>query len=171
MIMADQTAQKDLLITRFNSKGYPVNLAKLNGHFLWDTPGSGRCDPNCPCWDDWEKDDQDSKRKKKSKKKTYSPCNHTEAKPPYEPPPPPAPLPIYKKELKWIAKHCKPETFSPNLSPNQDLSKFINQPPLLYNNKILQNILLFLPHNHLNPRTKNPCINILPITLKFPLIL
>ncbi|KAH9724605.1 hypothetical protein KPL70_007548 [Citrus sinensis] len=38
-----------------------------------------------------------------------------EAKPPYEPPPPPALLPIYKKELKWIVKHCKPETFSPNL--------------------------------------------------------
>ena len=27
--------------------------------------GSGRCDPNCPCWDDWEEDDQDSKRKRK----------------------------------------------------------------------------------------------------------
>ncbi|KAH9792731.1 hypothetical protein KPL71_004253 [Citrus sinensis] len=66
-----------------------------------------RCDPNCPYWDDWEEDDQDSKRKRKPKKKIHSPCNHTEAKPPYGPPPPLAPVPIYKKEL---------ETFPPNLS-------------------------------------------------------
>ncbi|KAH9697824.1 hypothetical protein KPL71_023774 [Citrus sinensis] len=30
-----------------------------------------------------------------------------------DPPPPPAPLPIYRKELKWIAKHCKSEIPSP----------------------------------------------------------
>ncbi|KAH9787338.1 hypothetical protein KPL71_010556 [Citrus sinensis] len=29
------------------------------------------------------------------------------------PPPPPAPLPIYRQELKWIAKHCKSEIPSP----------------------------------------------------------
>lgn len=116
MITTVQTSQEDLPITGFNLEGYPVYPAKLNGHFLWDAPGSRRCDPNCPCWDNWEEDDQDSKRKRKPKKKIHSPCNHTEANPPYEPPPPPALLPIYKKELKWIAKHCKPETFSPNLN-------------------------------------------------------
>ncbi|XP_024042795.1 uncharacterized protein LOC127900656 [Citrus sinensis] len=94
MIMAVQTSQEGLPITRFNSEGYPVYPTKLNRHFLWNAPGFGRCDPNCPCWDDWEKDDQDSKRKRKTKKKTHSPCNRTEANLPYEPPPPPAPLPI-----------------------------------------------------------------------------
>ncbi|KAH9769395.1 hypothetical protein KPL71_011984 [Citrus sinensis] len=33
------------------------------------------------------------------------------------PPPPPAPLPIYRKELKWIAKHCKSEIPSPLPNP------------------------------------------------------
>ncbi|KAH9763291.1 hypothetical protein KPL70_001110 [Citrus sinensis] len=41
MITTVQTAQEDLPITRFNSEGYPVYLAKQNGHFLWDAPGSG----------------------------------------------------------------------------------------------------------------------------------
>ncbi|KAH9744247.1 hypothetical protein KPL70_003617 [Citrus sinensis] len=57
MITAVQTAQEDLPITGFNSEGYPVYPAKQNGHFLWDVPGSGMCDPNCPYWDDWEEDD------------------------------------------------------------------------------------------------------------------
>ncbi|KAH9769403.1 hypothetical protein KPL71_011984 [Citrus sinensis] len=80
MITAVQTAQEDLPITGFNSEGYPVYPAKHNGHFLWDAPGSGMCDPNYP-------------------------------------PPPPAPLPIYRKELKWIAKHCKSEIPSPLPNP------------------------------------------------------
>ena len=33
MITAVQTTQEDMLITRFNSEGYPVYPAKLNGHF------------------------------------------------------------------------------------------------------------------------------------------
>ncbi|KAH9780730.1 hypothetical protein KPL71_008191 [Citrus sinensis] len=33
---------------RFNSEGYPVYPTKHNGHFLWDAPGSGMCDPTCP---------------------------------------------------------------------------------------------------------------------------
>ncbi|KAH9752154.1 hypothetical protein KPL71_014584 [Citrus sinensis] len=76
MITAVQTTQEDLPITGFNSEGYPIYPAKHNGHFLWDAPGSGMCDPNYP-------------------------------------PPPPAPLPIYRKELKWIAKHCTSEIPSP----------------------------------------------------------
>ena len=35
-----KTAQEKLPITGFNSEGYPVYPAKLNGHFLWDSPGS-----------------------------------------------------------------------------------------------------------------------------------
>ncbi|KAH9769458.1 hypothetical protein KPL71_012010 [Citrus sinensis] len=119
MITVVQTAQEDLPITGFNSKGYPVYPAKHNGHFLWDVLGSGMCDPNCPCWDDWEEDDDYApKKKKKPKKKTPPvPCQHCEPKSPKDSPPPPAPLPIYRKELKWIAKHCKSETPSPLPNP------------------------------------------------------
>ncbi|KAH9780716.1 hypothetical protein KPL71_008186 [Citrus sinensis] len=57
MVTAVQTTQEKLPITGFTSKGYPVYPAKLNGHFFWDSPGSGNCDPDCPCWDNWEEDD------------------------------------------------------------------------------------------------------------------
>ncbi|KAH9734771.1 hypothetical protein KPL71_017496 [Citrus sinensis] len=119
MITAVQTAQEDLPITGFNSQGYPIYPAKHNGHFLWDAPGSGMCDPNCPCWDDWEDDDDyaTTRKKKPKKKKPPVPCHHCDPKPPSDPPPPPAPLPIYRKELKWIAKHCKSEIPSPLSHP------------------------------------------------------
>ncbi|KAH9734655.1 hypothetical protein KPL71_017445 [Citrus sinensis] len=115
MITAVQTAQEDLPITGFNSEGYHVYPTKHNGHFLWDAPGSGMCDPNCLCWDDWEEDDDyaTTRKKKPKKKKPSVPCHHCDPKPPSDPPPPPAPLPIYRKELKWIAKHCKSEIPSP----------------------------------------------------------
>ncbi|KAH9717087.1 hypothetical protein KPL71_021694 [Citrus sinensis] len=119
MITAVQTAQEDLPITGFNSQGYPVYPAKHNGHFLWDAPSLGMCDPNCPCWDDWEEDDDyaTTRKKKPKKKKPPIPCHHCDPKPPSDPPPPPAPLPIYRKELKWIAKHCKSEIPSPLSHP------------------------------------------------------
>ena len=59
MVTAVQTAQEKLPITGFNSEGYPVYPAKLNGHFLWDSLGSGNCDPDCPCWNDWDEDDDE----------------------------------------------------------------------------------------------------------------
>ncbi|KAH9769438.1 hypothetical protein KPL71_012001 [Citrus sinensis] len=119
MITTVQTAQEDLPITGFNSESYPVYPAKHNGHFLWDAPGSGMCDPNCPCWDDWEDDDDyaTTRKKKPKKKKPSVSCHHCDPKPPSDPPPPPAPLPIYRKELKWIAKHCKSEIPSPLPNP------------------------------------------------------
>ena len=40
-----------------------------------------------------------------------TPCSHHQPKPPHNPPPPPAPLPIYQKELRWIAKNYKGEFF------------------------------------------------------------
>ncbi|KAH9744212.1 hypothetical protein KPL70_003594 [Citrus sinensis] len=108
MVTAVHTAQEKLPITGFTSEGYPVYPAKLNGHFLWDSPGSRNCDPDCPCWDDWDEDDDEPQRKRKPKKKTpKTPCSHTQPKPPHNPPPPPAPLPIYQKELRWIAKTHK----------------------------------------------------------------
>ncbi|KAH9744329.1 hypothetical protein KPL70_003653 [Citrus sinensis] len=77
------------------------------------------CDPNCPCWDDWEEDDDyaTTRKKKPKKKKPPVPCHHCDPKPPSDPPPPPAPLPIYRKELTWIAKHCKSEIPSPLSHP------------------------------------------------------
>ncbi|KAH9763297.1 hypothetical protein KPL70_001115 [Citrus sinensis] len=124
MITAVQTAQEDLLITGFNSEGYPVYPAKQNGHFLWDAPGSGMCDPTCPCWDDWDEDDDYATTRKKKPKKKKSPvsCHHCDPKPPQNPPPPPVPLPFYRKELKWIAKHCKSETPSPIPLPTPPLT-------------------------------------------------
>ncbi|KAH9649381.1 hypothetical protein KPL70_025959 [Citrus sinensis] len=118
------TAQEDLPISGFNSEGYPVYPAKHNGHFLWDAPGSGMCDPNCPCWDDWEEDDDyaTTRKKKPKKKKLPVSCHHYDPKPPQDPPPPLAPLPFYKKELKWIAKHCKYEIPSPISNPTPPLA-------------------------------------------------
>ncbi|KAH9686217.1 hypothetical protein KPL70_014291 [Citrus sinensis] len=124
MITAVQTAQEDMPITGFNFDSYPVYPGKQNGHFLWDVLGSGMCDPNCPCWDDWEEDDDyaTTRKKKPKKKKSSVSCHHYDPKPPQDPPPPPAPLPIYKKELKWIAKHCKSETPSPIPLPTPPLT-------------------------------------------------
>ncbi|KAH9769495.1 hypothetical protein KPL71_012023 [Citrus sinensis] len=118
------TAQEDLPITGFNSEGYPVYPAKHNGHFLWDAPGSGMCDPTCPCWDDWEEDGDYVPRWKKKPKRKKPPvsCHHYDPKPPHDPPPPPAPLPYYQKELQWIAKHCRSETPSPIPLPTPPLT-------------------------------------------------
>ncbi|KAH9763270.1 hypothetical protein KPL70_001102 [Citrus sinensis] len=77
MVTAVQTAQEKLSITGFNSEGYPVYPAKLNGHFLWDSPGSGNCDPDCPCWDDWEEDDVEPHRRRKQKRKYLKLRAHT----------------------------------------------------------------------------------------------
>ncbi|KAH9763296.1 hypothetical protein KPL70_001114 [Citrus sinensis] len=127
IITAGQIAQEDLPITGFNSEGYPVYPAKQNGHFLWDAPGSGMCDPTCPCWDDWDEDNDyaTTRKKKPKKKKSLVSCHHCDPKPPQDPPPPPAPLPFYRKELKWIAKHCKSETPSPIPLPTAPLTCMI----------------------------------------------
>ncbi|KAH9801590.1 hypothetical protein KPL71_001094 [Citrus sinensis] len=100
---------------RFNPEEYLVYPAKLNGHFLWDSPGSGNCDPDCPCWDDWEEDDVELQRRRKpKKKKPKTSCSHNQPKSPYNPPPPSASLPIYQNELRWIAKNCKTEVLPHN---------------------------------------------------------
>ncbi|XP_052288600.1 vegetative cell wall protein gp1-like [Citrus sinensis] len=70
-----------------------------------------------------EDDDYAPTRKKKPKKKNPPvPCHHYDPKPPSDPPPPPAPLPIYRKELTWIAKHCKSEIPSPISNPTPPLA-------------------------------------------------
>ena len=75
MITAVQTVQeKKLPIHGFSSEGYLVYPDKINGHFLWDVPEAHMCNPDCPCLDDTEIDDELEfmRRKKKKKKRTKS---------------------------------------------------------------------------------------------------
>ena len=51
-------------------------------------------------------------RRKRKKKKPKTLCSHHQPKPPHNPPPSPTPLPVYQKELRWIAKNCKTELLS-----------------------------------------------------------
>ena len=49
MITIVSTTQENIPIHSFSSKGYPIYPDKLDGHFLWDVPGSHMCNPDCPC--------------------------------------------------------------------------------------------------------------------------
>ena len=49
MITYVHTEQENLPISAFTAQGSPIYLAKLNGHFFWDVPASGKCDAGCPC--------------------------------------------------------------------------------------------------------------------------
>ncbi|KAH9668367.1 hypothetical protein KPL70_021387 [Citrus sinensis] len=71
MIIAVQTSQeKNLPIHGFSFEGYPVYPDKLNGHFLWDVPKAHMCNPDCPCLDDTDIDDDlEVMRQRKKKKK------------------------------------------------------------------------------------------------------
>ena len=56
MITTISTSQGDPIST-FKIDGYPIYPAKLNGHFLWDTSEAHMCDPDYPCLDDYDLDD------------------------------------------------------------------------------------------------------------------
>ncbi|KAK9192852.1 hypothetical protein WN944_003545 [Citrus x changshan-huyou] len=58
-----------------NDEGYPVYPDKINGHFLWDVLEAHMCNPDCPCLDDTDVDDELKiiRRKKKKKKKPSYP--------------------------------------------------------------------------------------------------
>ncbi|KAH9686159.1 hypothetical protein KPL70_014260 [Citrus sinensis] len=74
MIKAVQTGQeKKLPIHGFSSEGYPVYPDKINGHFLWDVPEAHMCNPDCPCLDDTDIDEELEimRRTKKKKKKIF----------------------------------------------------------------------------------------------------
>ena len=107
------TRGQTVLRFKLRQKDIMSTLPNLMATFFWDSPGSGNCDPDCPCWDDWDEDDDEPKWRRKPKKKLPKTlCSHHQHKPPYNPPPPPAPLPIYQKELKWIAKNYKTDILS-----------------------------------------------------------
>ncbi|KAH9724631.1 hypothetical protein KPL70_007559 [Citrus sinensis] len=93
MITAAQTGQeKKLPIHGFSSEGYPVYPDKINGHFLWDVPEAHMCNPDCPCLDDTDIDEELEvmRRKTKKKKKASYPASSCKS---FAPQPPPNPKP------------------------------------------------------------------------------
>ncbi|KAH9780554.1 hypothetical protein KPL71_008122 [Citrus sinensis] len=112
---------KTLPIMSFTSQGTPVYPDKIDGHFLWDVPGSGRCDPGCPCNND--EDDYSSRPKKKNI--IYPACKLYLPEDDDDEPDYPPPLPLYNKRLQWIQKHqprsCKPIRSSAGLLPSPSM--------------------------------------------------
>ncbi|KAH9752102.1 hypothetical protein KPL71_014562 [Citrus sinensis] len=91
IITAVQTGQeKKLPIHGVSLEGYPVYLDKINGHFLWDVPEAHMCNPDCPCLDDTEIDDELEvlRRKKKKKTKASHPKTSCNSFSPQSPPDP-----------------------------------------------------------------------------------
>ena len=73
MIIAIQTSQaKKLSIHGYSSKGYLVYSDKINSHFFM-VPQAHMCNPDCPCLDDTDVDDELEvmRRKTKNKKKIF----------------------------------------------------------------------------------------------------
>ena len=108
MITIVSTAQENLPIHGFASDGYPIYI---NGHFLWDVPGSHMCGPYCPCLE--EEDDDDFNRHPRGRKKKSHKLDPCHKKPPLPPDDPDSltPLPIYRKCLRL----CKQEANQPVL--------------------------------------------------------
>ena len=76
MITAVSTGQEpNLSIYGFSSEGYPVYPDKVNGHFLWDVPEAHMCNPDCPCLDDTDDDEnfEIMRRRRRRKKKPSTP--------------------------------------------------------------------------------------------------
>ncbi|KAH9792706.1 hypothetical protein KPL71_004238 [Citrus sinensis] len=90
MITAVQTGQeKNLPIHGFSSEGYPVYPDKINGHFLWDVSEAHMCNPDCPCLDDMDIDEELKimRGKKKKKNKSSYPKSSCKSFPPPDPKP------------------------------------------------------------------------------------
>ncbi|KAH9668421.1 hypothetical protein KPL70_021414 [Citrus sinensis] len=117
MITAVQTGQeKKLPIHGFSSEGYPVYPDKINGHFLWDVPEAHMCNPDCPCLDDTDIDEEleimRRKKKKKKKKKSSYPPSSCKSFPPHPPPDPKPPVhPI--RSCLMFSSHSYEESFPP----------------------------------------------------------
>ncbi|KAH9668365.1 hypothetical protein KPL70_021385 [Citrus sinensis] len=115
MITAVQTGQeKKLPIHGFSFEGYPVYPDKINGHFLWDVPEAHMCNPNCPCLDDTDIDEELEvmrRKKKKKKKSSYPPpsCKSFLPQPPPDPKPPAQPI----RSCLMFSSHSYEESFPP----------------------------------------------------------
>ena len=88
--------EENLPVYVFSSKGYPVYHEKVNSYFLWDVPKAHMCNPDYPCLDDTDVDDELKVMRKKKKKKTkpshpktscksFSPQSPLDPKPPVHP--------------------------------------------------------------------------------------
>ncbi|KAH9780643.1 hypothetical protein KPL71_008154 [Citrus sinensis] len=115
MITIVQTGQeKKLPIHGFSSEGYPVYPDKINGHFIWDVPEAHMCNPDCPCLDDMNIDEELEvmRRKKKKKKKSSYPPSSCKSFPPQPPPYPKPPVhPI--RSCLMFSSHSYEESFPP----------------------------------------------------------
>ncbi|KAH9716890.1 hypothetical protein KPL71_021625 [Citrus sinensis] len=131
MITAVHTGQeKNLPIHGFSSVGYPVYPDTVNGHFLWDVPEAHMCNPNCPCLDDTDIEDElkTMRRRKKKKKKSSFPKKSCKSFPP-QPPPDPKPTvqpirpqpPIYNQFFGF--SHLQPTPQPKPTSPKKSKSK------------------------------------------------
>ncbi|KAH9649352.1 hypothetical protein KPL70_025947 [Citrus sinensis] len=115
MITAVQTGQeKKLPIYGFSSEGYPVYPDKINGHFLWDVSEAHMCNPDCPCLDDTDIDEELEimrRKKKKKKKSSYPPssCKSFPPHPPLDPKPPVHPI----RSCLMFSSHSYEESFPP----------------------------------------------------------
>ncbi|KAH9769489.1 hypothetical protein KPL71_012020 [Citrus sinensis] len=115
MITVVQTGQeKKLPIYGFSSEGYPVYPDKINGHFIWDVLEAHMCNPDCPCLDDTdiEEELEVMRRKKKKKKKSSHPPSFCKPFPPHPPPDPKPPVhPI--RSCLMFSSHSYEESFPP----------------------------------------------------------
>ncbi|KAH9658046.1 hypothetical protein KPL70_023335 [Citrus sinensis] len=132
MITAVQTGQeKKLPIHGFSSEGYPVYPDKVNGHFLWDVPKAHMCNPDCPCLDDTDIDEELEimRRKKKKKKKSSYPPSSCKSFPPHPPPDPKPPVhPI--RSCLMFSSHSYEESFPP-LEKQTDTQTRVTSKPFI----------------------------------------
>ena len=132
MITAVQTGQeKKLPIHGFSSEGYPVYPDKINGHFLWDVPEAHMCNPDCPCLDDTDIDEELEimRRKKKKKKKSSYPPSSCKSFPPHPPPDPKPPVhPI--RSCLMFSSHSYEESFPP-LEKQTDTQTRVTSKPFI----------------------------------------
>ncbi|KAH9680015.1 hypothetical protein KPL71_026374 [Citrus sinensis] len=132
MITAVQTGQeKKLPIHGFSSEGYPVYPDKINGHFLWDVPEAHMCNPDCPCLDDTDIDEELEvmrRKKKKKKKSSYPPpsCKSFLLQPPQDPKPPVQPI----RSCLMFSSHSYEESFPP-LEKQTDTQTRVTSKPFI----------------------------------------
>ena len=130
MITAVQTGQeKKLPIHGFSSEGYPVYPDKINGHFLWDVPEAHMCNPDCPCLDDTDVDDELKvmRRKKKKKKKSSPPKSSCKSFPP-QPPPDPKPPVHPLRSCLMFSNQSYEESFPPLEKQTDTQTRVISKP-------------------------------------------
>ena len=81
-------------------------LIKFNDHFLWGVQEDHICNSYCPCLDDPYDDDEDFEimRRRQRQKKSSHPKTLCKSYSPelVDDPATSKPLPIYKKDLRWI---------------------------------------------------------------------